>query len=341
MITSILAQLIGLSRYKTALKRCLISDEVDIPLFTYQGKRYDRNLFIRFRMETMGDMPKRDLEKTKADVLARLKENDVQRKELDEAELEAIERLLSGQKMPPFERPTPPPVEQKPAPTVTAQAPPTPPQAPPSAPSAVSSVELLEQLRDELEAEHQKTIPPAKCTRSPLAVGLGVLSALLVVAVCVLSYQLVSANQKIEALAQSNQTLAASLSRVEEADIYQAALDFVDDTNNYIDYIENKDNQTKMRLLRMRFGISNNTPDYAVSAKLKARYLDGRNNLLNTTLITIGSKSIVVVASSQSDKYHTLSCDYVDQILSENRIYYATVKEAEDAGKTPCSVCRP
>lgn len=47
------------------------------------------------------------------------------------------------------------------------------------------------------------------------------------------------------------------------------------------------------------------------------------------------------IASVNSDKYHLPSCDYVDNILEENRIYYATTRDAEDAGKTPCSVCRP
>lgn len=44
------------------------------------------------------------------------------------------------------------------------------------------------------------------------------------------------------------------------------------------------------------------------------------------------------VASVNSDKYHRLSCDYAGNILAGNRIYYAT---AEEAGKKPCSVCRP
>ena len=47
------------------------------------------------------------------------------------------------------------------------------------------------------------------------------------------------------------------------------------------------------------------------------------------------------VASVNSNKYHILSCDYAENILESNRIYYSTADEAEDAGKFPCSVCRP
>ena len=47
------------------------------------------------------------------------------------------------------------------------------------------------------------------------------------------------------------------------------------------------------------------------------------------------------VASRNSGKYHRVTCDHADRILSENRIYYETAAEAEQAGKDPCSVCRP
>lgn len=47
------------------------------------------------------------------------------------------------------------------------------------------------------------------------------------------------------------------------------------------------------------------------------------------------------VASVNSSKYHRLTCDYADNILEENRVYYAMEHEAEVAGKSPCSVCRP
>ena len=48
-----------------------------------------------------------------------------------------------------------------------------------------------------------------------------------------------------------------------------------------------------------------------------------------------------VVASANSDKYHRLACDYVDNILEENMVYYKTPADAERDGKYACSVCRP
>ena len=39
------------------------------------------------------------------------------------------------------------------------------------------------------------------------------------------------------------------------------------------------------------------------------------------------------VASVNSNKYHRLTCDYAQNILEENRVYYETAADAEDAGK--------
>jgi endonuclease YncB( thermonuclease family)/methylphosphotriester-DNA--protein-cysteine methyltransferase len=45
------------------------------------------------------------------------------------------------------------------------------------------------------------------------------------------------------------------------------------------------------------------------------------------------------VGSSQSNKYHKLSCYWVDQITPSNRIYFRTASEAESNGYQPCQVC--
>ena len=47
------------------------------------------------------------------------------------------------------------------------------------------------------------------------------------------------------------------------------------------------------------------------------------------------------IASKASDKYHLLSCEYAERISEDNRIYYKTMQEAEEDGKSPCSVCLP
>ena len=45
-----------------------------------------------------------------------------------------------------------------------------------------------------------------------------------------------------------------------------------------------------------------------------------------------------VVASANSDKYHRITCDYADNILEENKVYYKTPADAERDGKYACSV---
>lgn len=46
-------------------------------------------------------------------------------------------------------------------------------------------------------------------------------------------------------------------------------------------------------------------------------------------------------ASRSSDKFHKLSCYYVDNILPKNIIYFETREDALEAGKEPCSKCKP
>lgn len=60
-----------------------------------------------------------------------------------------------------------------------------------------------------------------------------------------------------------------------------------------------------------------------------------------TEAATVPITEMKYVASRDSDKYHRLSCHYVDQILKENRVYYKTEEAARRAGKSPCSVCKP
>lgn len=47
------------------------------------------------------------------------------------------------------------------------------------------------------------------------------------------------------------------------------------------------------------------------------------------------------IASASGEKYHKRDCDYVGNILKENRVYYETAAEAERNGKDPCALCRP
>lgn len=66
---------------------------------------------------------------------------------------------------------------------------------------------------------------------------------------------------------------------------------------------------------------------------------DASAGVAGQTPVAISERNFV--ASVNSDKFHRPTCDYAENISPENRVYYATAQEAEDAGKTPCSVCRP
>lgn len=47
------------------------------------------------------------------------------------------------------------------------------------------------------------------------------------------------------------------------------------------------------------------------------------------------------VASKNSDVFHVPSCQWVQKIAEENKVYFSTYKEGIDSGRRPCRVCRP
>lgn len=52
-----------------------------------------------------------------------------------------------------------------------------------------------------------------------------------------------------------------------------------------------------------------------------------------------GEQAIPVVASKSGTKYHLLNCPGAKQIKQENKIEFASIKEAEAAGYAPASNC--
>jgi len=46
-------------------------------------------------------------------------------------------------------------------------------------------------------------------------------------------------------------------------------------------------------------------------------------------------------ASRQSDKYHLPSCQWAKRISPVNLVKFRSVKEAKQAGYTPCGACKP
>lgn len=51
--------------------------------------------------------------------------------------------------------------------------------------------------------------------------------------------------------------------------------------------------------------------------------------------------TVIYAASRESNKYHRTSCRYVDNILTENLIFFYSKDSAHRAGYSPCSVCSP
>ncbi len=52
-------------------------------------------------------------------------------------------------------------------------------------------------------------------------------------------------------------------------------------------------------------------------------------------------KAAKYVGSSESKKFHKADCPYVAKIAKENRVEFATIAEAEQAGYERCKVCWP
>ena len=47
------------------------------------------------------------------------------------------------------------------------------------------------------------------------------------------------------------------------------------------------------------------------------------------------------VGSKNSKKYHYPDCRYAKKISQENKIWFKSIKEAQEAGYEPCKVCKP
>jgi hypothetical protein len=53
------------------------------------------------------------------------------------------------------------------------------------------------------------------------------------------------------------------------------------------------------------------------------------------------SKDPQYVGNSSTKKFHTLTCNYVKKIATENKVYFYSRQEAINKGYTPCGVCKP
>lgn len=96
----------------------------------------------------------------------------------------------------------------------------------------------------------------------------------------------------------------------------------------------------KNRILNILFGISLSL--CVIMAGLCAYlYTSSSDTPSSSSSKSVSSTQSRYVASSESDKYHRLTCDFADNILPENRIFYKTAEDAIKDGKQPCTVCLP
>lgn len=63
--------------------------------------------------------------------------------------------------------------------------------------------------------------------------------------------------------------------------------------------------------------------------------------LFSAMLLFVASANAQFVGSAKSDKYHKETCQHAKRILVENRVEFATVEEAKEAGYVACKVCKP
>ncbi len=70
-------------------------------------------------------------------------------------------------------------------------------------------------------------------------------------------------------------------------------------------------------------------------------------NIISAALVILALSAFAAYAdveykgSRKSDKYHFATCRYVKTIKEKNLITFNSVKEALDAGYSPCKVCNP
>ena len=65
------------------------------------------------------------------------------------------------------------------------------------------------------------------------------------------------------------------------------------------------------------------------------------NNVSTSNNDTKQSTSVRYVASSNSNKFHALSCSQASRIKDSNKITFSSREEAVNAGYTPCGLCKP
>lgn len=79
----------------------------------------------------------------------------------------------------------------------------------------------------------------------------------------------------------------------------------------------------------------------AMYATVVGPVIDSSDTLDNSTNITVvqNAEKGIVLASKSGTKYYYPNCSGVSRIKEENKVWYSTIKEAEDAGLTLAANC--
>lgn len=80
--------------------------------------------------------------------------------------------------------------------------------------------------------------------------------------------------------------------------------------------------------------ITDNCPEFVNSAQASVSI--NENEEINTSLTSEG----LLVGSKNSDKYHFPWCSGAQRIKDENKIWFASVDEAREAGYSPAGNCK-
>ncbi len=84
-----------------------------------------------------------------------------------------------------------------------------------------------------------------------------------------------------------------------------------------------------------------NSEDNEVEKNIKEPITDNKEVTNDKEVKSEDDGECKYVGSKNSDKYHIPSCIWAKKIKPENLICFGSIKEAEDKGYKPCSVCKP
>lgn len=83
-----------------------------------------------------------------------------------------------------------------------------------------------------------------------------------------------------------------------------------------------------------------NSSDYATAIDLTAQAEASLANSQPSTILQTPTETQNFVASKTGTKYYPAGCGGIDRIKPDNRVYFATEKDAQDKGYTRTDTCK-